>query len=253
MTSLVAGERGAELRGLRQAQRLAYACAEAVAAQLGPGVTERGAARMQHDWLRRHGVRDRFRPPLAWFGDRTAFARVRTPLRFFPTGRRLERGMPFILHVAPVYRGHVADAVYSGCLGLDPVHDRLLADLREHRELILREVRERRPLREIHQDVDRLTVRQGYAGRHRARPFGAIAREAGRVRDRRRSPLWPPYGFSGRPPRPGVWAVGPHLGFRGTGATFEELLVVTDARDPEESAFWLDDDLPHVRRWTEGV
>ncbi|KUN81749.1 hypothetical protein [Streptomyces griseoruber] len=22
-------------------------------------------------------------------------------------------------------------------------------------------------------------------------------------------------------------------------------------RDPEESAFWLDDDLPHVRRWAE--
>ncbi|CAM5704716.1 hypothetical protein MAUB1S_03687 [Mycolicibacterium aubagnense] len=29
---------------------------------------------------------------------------------------------------------------------------------------------------------------------------------------------------------------------------FEELLVVTDSRDPKESAFWLDDDLPHVRR-----
>ncbi|MGG8405297.1 M24 family metallopeptidase, partial [Streptomyces sp. 12297] len=28
--------------------------------------------------------------------------------------------------------------------------------------------------------------------------------------------------------------------------------VVTDSRDPEESAFWLDDDLPHVRRWAEG-
>ncbi|MFI1930688.1 hypothetical protein [Streptomyces sp. NPDC020330] len=37
----------------------------------------------------------------------------------------------------------------------------------------------------------------------------------------------------------------------GTGAKFEEILVVTDSRDPEQSAFWLDDDLPHVRRWTE--
>jgi hypothetical protein len=38
--------------------------------------------------------------------------------------------------------------------------------------------------------------------------------------------------------------VEPHLGFRGVGAKFEELLVVT-----EDSAYWLDDDLPHVRRW----
>ena len=65
------------------------------------------------------------------------------------------------------------------------------------------------------------------------------------------SPLWSPYRFSDHPPQPGLWAVEPHLGFRGTGAKFEEILVVTDSRDPEQSAFWLDDDLPHVRRWAE--
>lgn len=57
--------------------------------------------------------------------------------------------------------------------------------------------------------------------------------------------------FSDHQPRPGLWAVEPHLGFRGTGAMFEEVLVVTDSKDPEQSAFWLDDDLPHVRRWAE--
>ncbi|MEI7034051.1 hypothetical protein [Streptomyces pratensis] len=46
-----------------------------------------------------------------------------------------------------------------------------------------------------------------------------------------------------------LWAVEPQLGFRGTGAKFEEILVVTDSGGPEQSAFWLDDDLPHVRRW----
>lgn len=29
--------------------------------------------------------------------------------------------------------------------------------------------------------------------------------------------------------------------------------MVTDSKDPEQSAFWLDDDLPHVRRWNEGA
>jgi hypothetical protein len=66
-----------------------------------------------------------------------------------------------------------------------------------------------------------------------------------------RSPLWSPYRFSDHPPQPGPWAVEPHLGFRGTGAKSGEILVVTDSKDPEESAFWLDDDLPHVRRRAE--
>jgi hypothetical protein len=41
-----------------------------------------------------------------------------------------------------------------------------------------------------------------------------------------------------------MWAIEPHLGFRGVGVKFEELLVVTD-----DDAYWLDEDLPHVRRW----
>ncbi|AGK78549.1 Peptidase_M24 domain containing protein [Streptomyces microflavus DSM 40593] len=276
-----------ELRGFREVQRLAYACAEAVAGQLRSGVTEREAARMQRVWLRERGVRDWFHLPFAWFGDRTAFAwfgdrtafaGFKVPLQFFPTNRKLEPGMPFILDMAPVYKGYTADIGYSGCLGLNPLHDRLLADLEAHRELILREVRERRSLREIYEDVERLMTAQGYANRHRAYPFGVIAHKVDRVAERRWSPqvfgfgtqslkglvsdalhghrdgwspLWSPYSFSDHPPQPGLWAVEPHLGFRGTGAKFEEILVVTDSKDPEQSAFWLDDDLPHVRRWAE--
>lgn len=101
------GPRGltAELRGFKEVQRLAYACAEAVAAQLRPGVTEREAAQMQRRWLRERGVRDWFHLPFAWFGDRTAFTNFRIPLQFFPTDRRLEPGMAFILDMAPVHRG----------------------------------------------------------------------------------------------------------------------------------------------------
>ncbi|GEB51972.1 M24 family metallopeptidase [Streptomyces cacaoi] len=265
----------ADLRGFREVQQLSYACAESVAARLEPGVTEREAARMQREWLRERGVRDWFHLPFAWFGDRTAFTGFKIPLQFFPTNRALEPGMPFILDMAPIHNGYTSDIGYSGCLGLNPVHERLMTDLREHRELILREVRERRPLREIYEDVERLMAGQGYVNRHRAYPFGVIAHKIDRVKERRWSPtvfgfgtnalrglakdalhghrdgwspLWSPYRFSDHPPRPGLWAVEPHLGFRGTGAKFEEILVVTDSRDPGESAFWLDDDLPHVRR-----
>ncbi|MFJ8605244.1 M24 family metallopeptidase [Streptomyces shenzhenensis] len=290
MTRAVVDELAVELRGFRRVQRLAYACAEAVAARLEPGTTEREAARMQREWLRERGVRDWFHLPFAWFGDRTAFVNFRVPLQFFPTGRRLAPGMPFILDLAPVYEGYTADIGYSGSLGVNPVQERLMADLEAHRELILREVRERRPLREIYAAVDRLMVRQGYANRHRAYPFGVIAHKVHRVRQRRWSPhvfgfgtqslkglasdalhghregwspLWSPYRFSDHPPQPGLWAVEPHLGLRGTGAKFEEILVVTDSRDPEQSAFWLDDDPPWgspragecerggMRRWAE--
>ncbi|MDX3454171.1 M24 family metallopeptidase [Streptomyces sp. ME02-8801-2C] len=277
-TDGLTGGPAGELAGFRWVQRLAYECAEAVAARLEPGITEREAARMQREWLRERGVLDWFHLPFAWFGDRTAFVNFRLPFQFFPTSRRLEPGMPFILDLAPIHRGFAADIGYSGSLGANPVQERLMADLEAHRELILREVRERRPLREIYEDVDRLMVRQGYANRHRAYPFGVIAHKVDRVRERAWSPrlfgfgtqslkglagdalrghregwspLWSPYRFSDHPPQPGLWAVEPHLGFRGTGAKFEEILVVTDSADPLESAFWLDDELPHVRRWTE--
>ncbi|MET9860834.1 M24 family metallopeptidase [Streptomyces smyrnaeus] len=275
MRAATIGYSSADLRRFQEVQQLAYACAESVAARLKPGVTERDAARMQREWLRERGVRDWFHLPFAWFGDRTAFTGFKVPLQFFPTDRKLEPGMPFILDLAPILGGCTSDIGYSGCLGLDPVHERLMADLLEHRELILDGVRERRSLREIYEDVERLMVTQGYANRHRAYPFGAIAHKVDRVPERRWSPtvlgfgtnalrglardalhghrdgwspLWSPYRFSDHPPQPGLWAVEPHLGFRGTGAKFEEILVVTDSRDPEESAFWLDDDLPHVRR-----
>ncbi|MFD9302684.1 M24 family metallopeptidase [Streptomyces sp. NPDC060048] len=271
-------ELSCDLRGFREVQRLSYECAEAVAAQLRPGVTEREAARMQREWLRERGVRDWFHMPFAWFGDRTAFTGFKIPLQFFPTNRALEPGMAFILDMAPVYKGYTADIGYSGSLGLNPVQDRLMSDLKAHRALILDQVRERRSLRDIYEDVERLMISQGYANRHRAYPFGVIAHKIDRVKERRWSPtafgfgtqalkglasdalhghregwspLWSPYHFSDHPPRAGLWAVEPHLGFRGTGAKFEEILVVTDSRDPEESAYWLDDDLPHVRRWAE--
>lgn len=58
------------------------------------------------------------------------------------------------------------------------------------------------------------------------------------------SPLWSVDKRSQHAPQPGLWAVEPHLGRDGVGAKFEELLVIT-----ADDAFWLDDDLPHVRRW----
>lgn len=265
----------AELAQFRATQQLAYQCAEEVAATLEPGVTERAAARRMRAWLLDAGIEDWFHTPFAWFGDRTAFRGFRHSLQFFPTDRQLVEGMPFILDCAPVRDGATADIGYSGSLGRNPVVEQLLDDLRHHRSMILELARERRPLRDIYEAVDELAAKQGYDNRHAAYPFGVIAHEVGPLapRPRRRrprtvagfgprslralarsaavgrargtSPLWSKAARSDHPPTPGLWAVEPHLGTGDVGAKFEELLVVTT-----DDVFWLDDDLPHVRRWT---
>lgn len=259
----------AELERFREVQRLAYRCVETIAAELEPGVTEREAVRRMRRWLIGAGVDDWFHLPFAWFGDRTAFAGFRQPLQFFPTDRRLEAGMPFILDVAPIVRGVSADVGYSGVLGENSVLSALQQHLLEHRRLIVELVKERCTLAEIYRRVDRLAKQQGLTNRHRVYPFGVLAHhvkplEAKKSRGtiagfglrtigslarsmavRGWSPLWSGARRSEHAPIPGLWAVEPHFAIGDVGAKFEELLVVT-----EKDAYWLDDDLPHVRRFS---
>jgi hypothetical protein len=180
--------------------------------------------------------------------------------------------MPFILDCAPTVGGYTADIGYCGVIGENRLLDKLMDDLLEYRVLILELVRQRRNLSEVSQAVDALCARHGYEPRHKAYPFQVLAhrveklgddekkhrsvlnfgvrniRELARdaIKGRREgwSPLWSSGHASDHPPTPGLWAVEPHLGFRDVGAKWEELLVVT-----EDDAFWLDDEVPHVRRW----
>ncbi|WP_106400815.1 M24 family metallopeptidase [Actinocorallia populi] len=264
----------ADLERHREVQALAYRCAEEVAAGLEPGVTEKEAARRMRRRLVDHGVDDWFHVPFAWFGDRTAFRGVRLPHQFLPTGRRLAEGMPYVLDAAPIVDGYTADIGYSGCLGDNPAWRELVAGLAAYRTLIVGLVRERRTFADIYAEVDRRIERDGYENRHRKYPGRVIGHQVGRLESRLprnlvigafgartlqtvgrdlikerlagRSPLWNGGSRSRHAPTPGLWAVEPHLGLRDVGAKFEELLVVT-----EDDAYWLDDDLPHVRRWAE--
>lgn len=261
-----------DLARFREVQQLAYAAAQSVAETLEPGVTEKQAARRIREYLVGRGVQDWFHTPFAWFGDRTAFRGFRTPFQFFPTHRRLADGMPFILDCAPVRDGYVADIGYAGCLGTNRIYEQLMDDLAEYRALIVTRVSDGVPLQQIYRDVDALIARQGYDNRHRVYPGRVIAHQVSKVHSRlpkfvvagfgirtvqtlvgdlivermhHRSPLWADGEISDHPATPGLWAVEPHIGFRDVGVKFEEILVVTGGGD----AFWLDDDLPHVRRW----
>jgi Xaa-Pro aminopeptidase len=217
-------------------------------------------------WLQDRGVHDWFHLPFAWFGDRTAFRGVRFPHQFFPTDRALAPGMPYILDCAPVVDGYTADIGFTASLGPNPLLDRVLDDLAGYRSLIVESVRAGASQGEVYRAVDQLAARQGYEARHRAYPFRVLAHRVVRqpsaattnhnrtvfgfgvagIRTLRHTPapIWNGGRWSQHPPRPGLWAVEPHLGRKGVGAKFEELLVVTG-----DGAFWLDDDLPHVRRW----
>ncbi|MFZ5697467.1 MAG: hypothetical protein ACOY9J_01865, partial [Pseudomonadota bacterium] len=55
------------------------------------------------------------------------------------------------------------------------------------------------------------------------------------------SPLWNDGIESDHKPKPGVWAVEPHLDCHGIGAKWEEILVIT-----EDDAYWLDEETPHM-------
>jgi hypothetical protein len=264
-----------DLEGFRRAQRLAYDCVEHVERGLTAGMTEREVAGRMHRYLASRGVKQYFHKPFVWFGDRTAFVDFWTDLHFFPSGRRLAWGLPVILDVAPMVDGYAADIGYSCVLGKNELYERMVADLEPYRALILAGVRAEKTLQQIYRDVDALIREQGYENRHQRYPYGVLAHRverlepgrlgrltlggfglpalqwlAGEGRAFRRgavhhSPLWNGHAASAHRAAPGLWAVEPHLGHQGVGVKWEELLVVTDS-----DAYWLDDALPHVRRWS---
>lgn len=266
-----------DLERFKEVQQLAYACAEHVEGQLAEGSTELQACKLLEEFRTARGVTQYFHDPVAWFGDRTAFANdfgTHSDWDFAPTERKLEQGMPFILDVAPAVDGYVADIGYTCALGDNAMVTKMQADLKPYRALILDGVKGGRTLQGIYQDVDALIAEQGYENRHRAYPgevlghrvtrlqpdpeglltfqgFGPAAQiylgteiEAGVADPDYPRAMWSGSDDCNQRVPPGLWAVEPHLGMGEVGAKWEELLVVTG-----DDAYWLDDDLPHVRRW----
>jgi Xaa-Pro aminopeptidase len=262
------------IEGFRRSQKLAYESALAAEKQLREGMTERRAAELIVEYLADHGVHEYFHTPFAWFGDRTAFTKFRSNLDFAPTTRRLEPGDAVILDVAPVVDGHAADIGYSCSFGENQIQEQLAEDLVAYRALILDGVKAGRKRSDIYRDVDRLIVTQGYENRHQRYPNRVLGHRVTwtpvEERSRRtfmgfglqtlrvvvasnvmtqfskgfQSPEWNDLPSSDHRAYPGLWAIEPHLGFRGTGAKWEEILVVT-----HDDAYWIDDDVPHLRRF----
>jgi len=263
-----------ELAKFRDFQRRSYDTLETVANDLKAGITEKQVARLLRKRFHEQGVHTYFHVPVVMFGDRTAYPGDFGQLEALATDRALEEGMPVILDAAPIYEGHIVDTSLATTFGKNTVYQKLHPKLKAFREQILREVKEGLDFRDIENNSNRMIEDLGAENCHRKHIGEVLGHRVYKVKDRfwnrftikqisvrhvlwlfwkslaagkgwqNESPNWNHRRTSGHKPFPGLWAVEPHFAIDGVGVKFEEILVIT-----EDDAFWLDDDLPHVRAW----
>ena len=278
----------ADLDRFRKVQRLAYDIVLRVESQLQVGITEIEACTLVAAAQTEYEVIQVFHDPYVLFGERTALeagatsaeraagssAALSAANELVPTRQVLRDGAPVIIDVAPVARGVSSDVAYSCVLGANQVFKQLDAGLARIRSFLRDGIASRSSMLLLYHELDELVKARGWEScYHRQadralghlvfplehetdRPtplpgWGAVAAEkmlaAGidALDHGTCYPLWNDSSFTDYPATPGLWAIEPHIGLDGVGVKFEELLVVTD-----DDAYWLDDDLPHVRRWT---
>jgi Xaa-Pro aminopeptidase len=265
-----------QLQRFRTLQRQVYATLEEVAGGLRAGITEMEATRTLRRAFRQQGVQTYFHVPVALFGERSAYPGDFGQLGALPTGRALRDDDAVIVDAAPIFDGYTIDCSFAvPRQGADTATfgeaDRLLERCRA---LILRRAREGANMRAVAREIDALVTDEGFENCHKkhiGRVLGhRVTRSTGGVLGGLQvwglSPLPVSYFFaysfvSANGPadftpnwnntrqsdctmQPGLWAVEPHVARGATGSKFEEILVVT-----RDDAYWLDEDLPHHRRW----
>jgi Xaa-Pro aminopeptidase len=259
----------ASIEGTARAQRLARDVIHEVGATLRAGDREIDVANKIDEACTRAGVHRFLHTAYAWWGERTRFAKfVDWEPDALPTTRRLEEGECFIIDVAPIVSGYVADYALSGTLGKqarDETHHELLDALRDVKQKIVDFSKKQPTGGELMRRVGALVDQRGldaihpmYPGNvlgHTLEPFpnvfgraapigkgfqlpllGTYAFEL--VRHRLRGAPYPLINYEDRGEIRGLWAVEPHVARGDVGAKFESILVV----DGDETR-WLDPDL----------
>ncbi|TGM60142.1 M24 family metallopeptidase [Leptospira adleri] len=266
-------------------ERLVVGMTEKTAASLIDSyIYERGGKNFFHYGFAWFGDRTcfrEFRRPLTWKRIGGEGLLPHFGFQFQPSDRKLKEGMAVILDVAPNVKGVTADVGYSFSFGKNSEVEQGRKDLKEFRTLILELVRSERSMGDIYRACDDLIQDLGYSNCHTIYPNGVLGHKVGRVpasnfpagrflgfppqtflylapqilkgifaSSSNASPLWGE--FTKSRADAGLWAVEPHIGkiYSGSreeesfGVKWEEILVVSDS-----DAFWLDEDLPHVRFW----
>lgn len=267
-----------QFQRFRTLQRQVYATLEEVASTFRSGLTEKEATRALRRAFRSQGVQTYFHVPVALFGERTTYPGDFGELGALPTDRVLEDGDALIVDAAPIFDGYMMDCSYA----VPRAHadtaafaeaDTLLAHCRK---TIVQRARQRTNMRAVAKEIDKMIRDAGFENCHKKHIGKVLAHRItrsvggwlGGAQIWGLSPLPVSYffaygfiagnGYADFTPnwndtrqsdcemQPGLWAVEPHVARGATGSKFEEILVVT-----ENDAFYLDDDLPHHRRWAE--
>ena len=261
------------LQEFKRLQRLSFSILEQMASELTEGISEKDVARELFRRYRAHGFTSFFHLPVVLFGDRTALPGNWTIGNFFPKSRTLQKDDAVILDSAPLYKGYLVDTSYSFCFGENDTHKKMMADLAEFRTSVLDAVNAGSTFKAIADDVHGRILEMGYEPVHNKHPGEVLGHRAVKVADlpfkwrlqgfdglslgwftlkgklsrtmvKAKSPTWNQSPQSDHAPYDGLWLVEPHTGLNGVGAKWEEVLVIDGGK-----AYWLDDDVPHMRQW----
>jgi Xaa-Pro aminopeptidase len=251
--------------GFRRAQKLAYDAVESVAKQLRVGMTEREAAQLLADYLKAHGTERYLHRPFAWFGEHAGFYGYDTYGDYHPSDRRLGERDVAILDVSPVVDGYIGDVGYAVSIGSNEMLEKAQAFQLDLRRDIPKMFASPMTPAQIWAEVDRRVMDAGFDNVHAKYPHCVLGHRVFKVKAKASKHLrlgWGGFGwfsletnmalFKMGPSaalspehvgdKLGLWAIEPHVGWKTGGCKFEEILVVE-----RDGAYWLDDDVPHVR------
>ena len=259
----------AELQNFRRYQRLSYQILEDTTLQLRVGDSEESTVRKLRKAFHKAGAHNYFHVPVALFGERSAYPGDFGPFEALATARVLQEQDTVILDAAPIFDGYTVDTSHAFNFGNSEAFDRIDRELPILRDLIASSVNDGQMFQQIAWDVDDYIRERGFENCHR-KHIGAVLGHLVTKATSQRLASWSCKGlavkqvswflarsrFSGTTPNwnhtnackgvapHGLWAVEPHLAEGKVGAKFEEILIID-----EDGARWLDDDLPHHRRW----
>ncbi|HYD58746.1 MAG TPA: M24 family metallopeptidase [Noviherbaspirillum sp.] len=252
------------LHGFLHAQRLAYDCVVHVGTLLKPGMTEIEASGLLADYLKSRGTERFLHRPFAWFGEHARFDGYKDYADYHPGERTLREGETAILDVSPIVDGYIGDVGYVTSLGSNPELVRAKTFLLELRDAIPRMFASPMTPAEIWVEIDRIIAAAGYDNIHARYPHCVLGHRVFKVKPKTGKPIrigtrsfgwfsletnmvFLKLGLSAAltpehvGKKLGLWAIEPHIGWKGGGAKFEEILVVEPG-----NAYWLDDQVPHV-------
>lgn len=246
-----------DLTGFRKVQTLALHATKEVAKQLKPGWTETQTARILDGFLKDAGVHHFFHKSFVWFGDRTRFRGVKNYHDYAPTSRRMREKDVFILDVAPILDGYIADVGYSGSLVENKEFEEAMHFLQELRGTIPTLCRSLANGSQLVGALAESIAKAGYENIHETYPFGVLGHRIHKTPSFTETPLSilnfgsaSYLSYFGRGvfgqllnrhhegDLVGLWAIEPHIATSSWGVKFEEILVIT-----KTEAYWLSDEM----------